>query len=133
MPAQSRKKRVPKLKYLDSRNIGWHVSYRDRETGVRRRHRFNITEKEREPEARVLYLSWVLEHMGGDASERFPTKAKLQPRRAKTTDMLSGCLLEVASGVIESERSRSRDGNEPRRRGTIAAPVFKRVYRKPFS
>ena len=34
MPAQSRK-HVPKLKYLDCRNIGWHVSYRDPDTGTR--------------------------------------------------------------------------------------------------
>lgn len=123
--AKHRNRRIPKLRFTTLREIGWHVSYRDRITGIPNRHRFNIREKEREPEARVLYLAWVLEHMGGDANERFPTKAKAPPRRSKATNVLSGSLLEIASGFRESERERARSGDEPRRRGTIAAPVFR--------
>ncbi len=39
--------------------------------------------------------------------------------------MLSGCLLEVASGFLESEKLRTRSAHEPRRRGTITEPVHR--------
>jgi integrase len=39
--------------------------------------------------------------------------------------VLSGSLLEIASGLIESERVRARTDDGPRRRGTIAAAGFR--------
>ncbi|MCB9858800.1 MAG: site-specific integrase [Phycisphaerales bacterium] len=123
--AKHRNKRIPKLRFTTLRDIGWHVSYRDERTGLPTRHRFNITEKEREPEARILYHGWVLEHLGGNVDATHPTQAKRAPRVKLPPQVLSGSLLEVASGFIEAERGRSREGDEPRRRGSIAAPVFR--------
>lgn len=119
------RQRIPKLRFTTWRNLGWHVCYRDREAGSPRKHLFNIRDREREPEARLLYHAWVLEHLGGNGDGKFPTKAKLPARQRKTADVLSGSLLEITSGLIESERTRARSGHEPRRRGTIAAPVFR--------
>ena len=42
MAPKRRKKRVPQLKYTASRNIGWHVSFRDPRTNMPRRHRFGM-------------------------------------------------------------------------------------------
>ena len=46
MRGKTRKKRVPQLKCADMRSIGWHVSYRDPETGTPQKHRFDATNKE---------------------------------------------------------------------------------------
>lgn len=117
--------RVPKLKFTRLRDIGWHVSYRDRATRTPRRHRFGILEREREAEARILYHAWVLEHLGGNGTTTHPTTVAPPVRRKLSPEVLSGSLLEIGSALIESERSRSRIGDEPRRQGTIAAPVFR--------
>ncbi len=119
------RQRIPKLKFTTWRTLGWHVAFRDRATGSPRKHLFNIREREREAEARLLYHAWVLEHLGANGNTAYPTKAKLPARRTARNNMLSGSLLEIASGLIESERLRARSDNEPRRRGTIAAPVFR--------
>ena len=123
--ATHRNRRIPKLKFTRLRDIGWHVSYRDRATGMPSRHRFGIPERDREAEARVLYHAWVLEHLGGNSTAAHPTTAAPPARRKASPDLLAGSLLEIASALIDSERSRSRTGDEPRRRGTIAAPVFR--------
>lgn len=119
------RQRIPKLRFTAWRKLGWHVCFRDRKTGSPRKHLFNIRDRQREAEARILYHAWILEQMGGNAEEKFPTKKKLPPRRAKSPQLLSGSIAEIASGFRESERTRARSGNEPRRRGTIAAPVFR--------
>lgn len=93
--------------------------------GVLRRHRFNIKKRSGEPQARILYHAWVLEHLGGENIKAVPTKLKPAPKRKRDDRVLSGSLLEIASGFIEAERLRSREGHEPRRRGSIAAPVFR--------
>jgi integrase len=119
--------RVPKLRFTTWRDIGWHVSYRDPDTRTPRKHCFNIRERNREADAKVLYHAWVVEHLGGQNPNGEPTHAK-PPAKAKANnrpDLLSGCLLEIGSALIDAERSRSRTGDEPRRRGTIAAPVFR--------
>lgn len=117
--------RVPKLRFTRLRDIGWHVSYRDRATRSPRKHRFGILERDREADARILYHAWVLEHLGGNGTTTHPTTAAPPARRKLSSDVLSGSLLEIGSGLIESERSRSRTGDEARRQGTIAAPVFR--------
>ncbi len=58
-------KRLPKLRFTNLREIGWHVNYRDPKTGTPRKHRFGIDDREREPEARLLYHAWILDHLGG--------------------------------------------------------------------
>jgi integrase len=118
-------KRIPKLRYTTLRGIGWHVTYRDPASGSPSKHRFGITEKDREPEARVLYHAWVLEHLGGNPGPEHPTKLKPPPRKKPLPDALSGSILEIAGGLIDAERARSRSPGDPRRRGTIAAPVFR--------
>lgn len=120
----NRRKRVPKLTFLSSQGVGWCVSYRDPETGLPTRHRFGIREKEREPEAQLLYHAWVLEHLGGDNVRSYPTKVARKPKSAPNPKLLSGSLLEIATGLIDSERIRSRKDDAPRRRGTIAPKVF---------
>ncbi len=118
------RQRIPKLRFTTWRKIGWHVAYRDRKTGTPRKHLFNIREREREPEARILYHAWVLEHLGGSNNASHPTQVEPVPRRRNISNVLSGSLLEIASGLVESERARTRRDDEPRRRGTIAMAVF---------
>lgn len=90
-----------------------------------RRHRFGIVERDREAEARVLYHAWMLEFLGGNGGYAHPTK-KEKPRRLRPSpNVLSGSLLEIADALIQAEKARSREGDGPRRRGTIAAPVFR--------
>jgi len=120
------RQRVPKLRFTTWRNHGWHVTYRDRQSGVPRKHFFNITERDCEAEARVLYHAWVFEHLGGNGGQALPTKAEPRTKpRKKQVPVLSGCLLEVASGFLESEKLRTRSAHEPRRRGTITEPVHR--------
>lgn len=118
------RQRIPKLRFTTLRNLGWHVAYRDLETRRPRKHTFNIRDREREAQARVLYHAWVLERLGGNA-KAYPTEAKRPPKRLKPTEMLSGCILEVATGLKKSEEARVRQPGEPRRQGSIAAPVYR--------
>lgn len=119
------RQRIPKLRFTSWRQLGWHVTFRDRQTGTPRKHIFSIREREREAEARVLYHAWVLEHLGGNGAGKFPTKVEPAKKPRPTGKALSGSLLEVASSLKESERQRIRKPEEPRRRGTIAPPVFR--------
>lgn len=119
------RQRIPKLRFTGWRKLGWHVNFRDRKTGVPRKHLFNIREREREAEARLLYHAWILENMGGNQDGKFQTEVEPVRKRRPTGKALSGSLLEVASGLKESERFRIRKPDEPRRRGTIAPPVFR--------
>jgi integrase len=117
--------RVPKLVFDPTRNVGWHVSYRDPRTGHSHRHRFGVTEREREKDALGLYHAWVAERLGGNTEKNLPTKVEPAKKPRPTGKALSGSLLEVASSLKESERQRIRKPEESRRRGTIAAPVFR--------
>lgn len=119
------RQRIPKLRFTTWRKLGWHVTYRDRKTDIPRKHLFNIREREREAEARLLYHAWILENLGGNDSGKYPTKVQPAKKLRLTGKALSGSLLEVASSLKESERLRIRKPDEPRRRGTIAAPVFR--------
>jgi len=118
------RQRIPKLRFTAWRKLGWHVAFRDHR-GSPRKHLFNIREREREAEARVLYHTWIVEHLGGNPNATHSAKAKPAPGRAPKTNMLSGSIADIATGLIEAERARTRGPNEPRRRGTIAAPVFR--------
>ena len=108
------RQRIPKLKFTTWRDLGWHVAFRDKETRIPRKHLFNIHEREREAEARVLYHGWVLEHLGANG-KTYPTHVKRPPRPAKKPEMLSGCILEVATGFKKAEEARVRQaGDSPR-------------------
>ncbi|MBK8912994.1 MAG: site-specific integrase [Phycisphaerales bacterium] len=118
------RQRIPKLRFTTWRDLGWHVAFRDKETRIPRKHLFNIHEREREAEARVLYHGWVLEHLGANG-KTYPIQIKRPPRPTKRPEMLSGCVLEVATGLKKAEQARVREAGEPRRTGSIAAPVFR--------
>ena len=123
--AKTSRQRIPKLRYTSIRGIGWHVAYRDRVTRHSKRHRFGIEEREREPDARALYHAWLVQHLGGGNAQAHATNVKPQARHTDKTKMLSGSILEIASGLTETERVRVRKDGEPRRRGSIVAPVFR--------
>lgn len=117
------RQRVPKLRFTTWRGIGWHVCYRDPVSGVPRKHRFRVKDRTNEARARTLYHAWVAKHLGTDT--KLPVEEQLfRPVKANGPQPLSGCLLEVASSLIESERVRIRKDGEPRRRGTIDPRVF---------
>ena len=120
------RQRIPKLRFTTWRKLGWHVAFRDPKTGTPRKHLFNIRDREREAEARVLYHAWVAEHLGANGQSKLPTKAPVPVRAPKRdTRILSGSIAEIASGFLDAEEARARVGSEPRRRGTIAAPVLR--------
>jgi hypothetical protein len=56
------KKRIPKLCHTTTRGLGWHVNYRDTDTGVAKKHRFAV---ETEGEAKVAYTQWLARHLAG--------------------------------------------------------------------
>lgn len=137
------RQRVPKLRFTAWRKLGWHVAYRDRETGIPRKHLFNIRERSREAEARALYHAWVAEHLDGRKAK--PSRAGRSTRNrdgmAGTDDVkkpvesdspllpnvkvLPGSLLHVGSGLLRYEKGRARKPGELRRPGTIALPVYR--------
>ncbi|MBU0637311.1 MAG: hypothetical protein KKB50_00450 [Planctomycetes bacterium] len=119
----NRRKRVPKLSFMETQGIGWHVSYRDPVSGSPRRHRFGIAERTGEDRARALYHAWVAKYLGIETE--LPTKnQRTRPPKLAGPKPLSGSLIEVASSLIEAERGRIRREGEPRRRGTIDPRVF---------
>lgn len=143
-----RRKRIPKLRFTSWRKLGWHVAYRDRESGIPQKHLFNIRDRAREGEARVLYHAWVAEHLGGmKPGSRYgePSRAVRATRSgdamagggaggkagADASPLLPdvkvspGSLLHVGSGLLRYEEGRARKPGEPRRPGTIALPVYR--------
>jgi integrase len=100
------------------------VGFRDPNTGTPRKHLFNIRQREREAEARVLYHTWVLERLGGRGNGAHSTKAKEFGKRRMADKVLSGSLAEIGSGLIAVERGRIRKDDEARRRGTIDRRVY---------
>jgi hypothetical protein len=118
------RQRIPKLRFAAWRDLGWHVANRDAESGTPRKHLFKIREREREPEARILYHGWVLEKLGGNG-KAYPIQIKPPARPPRRSEMLSGCILEVATAFKKAEQDRVRQPGEPRRQGSIAPPVFR--------
>lgn len=107
MPKQgpNRHKRIPKLAFTDTQGIGWHVSFQD-ENGVPRRHRFGIKARDGEPQAWLLYHAWILEHLGGENINALPTKLRPNPKPKRDERVLSGSILEIASGFLDAEEAR---------------------------
>jgi integrase len=137
MVVKRRKKRVPELKYTKVRDIGWHVSFRDPETGIPRKHRF---EAKNRADADREYHEWVVLFLKGELPER-PKKRPVKRHRLKPDNeggltgvaekVLDGSLVRVASSLLNFEESRVRRENEPRRRGSITRNLFQR--RKQYS
>ena len=138
MPTTHRKKRIPQLKFTNNRKIGWHVSYRDPQSGTPTRHRFGNISRE---EAEVAYHQWLASYLTGQplSARRTCTRSKLTeqlttPEKAApsvSTDIVSGSLLHIASGLLTYEESRVGKDNTPRRRGSISQETFR--ARKQFT
>lgn len=114
------KRRIPKLAFTKSQDIGWHVNYRDPQSGVPRRRRFGLVDRDK---ASDLYNAWLSEHLkgaphrGGDANGK-PAEVKEQTARA--AKVIPGSLLHVSSNYLYFEEKRARKPGEPRRSGTIS-------------
>ena len=89
MPSNQRKPRVPTLKYTKSRNIGWHVSFRDPESGTPRKHRFGMVSLQ---EAEKAYHEWVAAHLCGQTP-------RVNPKRRKKLDLQSVAAKPRGQGV----------------------------------
>lgn len=113
--------RVPQLKHTDLRGIGWHVSYRDKVTGLPRRYRFGRVS---EDEAKVQYKEWLAGWLMGEP----PTPKTKQPIPVRTTSVtLPGeakSLAGVVARLLSVEYSRVRRGDGPRVSGTIDPIVY---------
>lgn len=129
MPGTNRKRRIPQLRYTENRGIGWHVSYRDPETGTPKRHRFGMVTK---GEANKAYEAWLAAWLQNDqeaaAAVRPGQTAKLKARekRAEREAVRAevkaepGSLVHVASGLFKYDESRVRKPGEGRAAGSIA-------------
>lgn len=133
MPTTHRKRRIPQLKYTELRGIGWHVSYRDRDTGSPKKKRFGMVSK---AEAERAYHTWVAAYLGDDveamesvasttveAAARPTPKTTKQSKKVVPAEAQTGSILHVASGLIRYEESRVRDGADGRVPGTISPRV----------
>ncbi|MBX3424290.1 MAG: site-specific integrase [Pirellulales bacterium] len=134
MQGKTRKRRVPQLKYTETRGIGWHVSYRDPATGTPRKHRFDAASK---GEAEKQYHDWVASFLQGVVPEK-KTRPRPNPAAQKArlvqSDVRTGSLLHVASSLLHFEEARVRSESEPRRPGTITKNLYERrqLYSKEF-
>lgn len=115
------KKRIPRLCHTTTRGLGWHVNYRDAETGVAKKHRFAV---ETEAEAKVAYTLWLARHLAGeDAHGAEPKPRSARPSLAGSA-IAPGSLVEVASALIRLMEASVREEGSLRARGTVARPVF---------
>lgn len=138
MARNSRKKRVPQLKYTETRNIGWHVSYRDPQSGTPRKHCFGLVSKQ---QAEREYHEWVAAFLNGMLPEKAPRRRpRLQVAESDDAgnsvqaDIVEGSFLHIASSLLRYEQGRVRCENEPRRQGTISKNLYDRrkQYTKEF-
>ena len=130
MASSNRKRRIPQLKYTALRGIGWHVSYRDRETGMPRKQRFGMVTQ---GEAERAYHAWVVAFLGDDAqalaelrngSDASPAKEDERVSKGVKKAALSpGSLLHIGSGLIRFEEGRVREASANRVAGTISPQV----------
>jgi integrase len=114
------KRRIPTLTFTKSQDIGWHVNYRDPQTGVPRRRRFGLIDQN---EASELYNVWLAEHLKGAphrGREKIRTPAEVKETTAKAAQVTPGSLLHVSSNYLYFEEKRTRKPDESRRPGTIS-------------
>lgn len=96
--------RIPKLCFHQLRDLDGHASYGDPHAATPHKHGFNITDREREREARVLYLAWMLEHLRGDGDGKPPTNQRRY-------------------NAVDSRLRDDRDGNPPNKAKLRLKPV----------
>jgi integrase len=122
--AQHSKRRIPKLAFTKSQDIGWHVNYRDPLSGTPRRYRFGMVKKEKASE---LYNVWLAEHLKGAPHRGVAEKkkaAKVEDSVGTISKVQPGSLLHIASNYLRFEEKRVRQPGEPRRAGTITPGVI---------
>jgi hypothetical protein len=115
-----RKTRIPKLKFTDVQDIGWHVSYRDPVTKTPRRYRFGLREKAREEEALAAYHRRLASHLNWEspnprsAPQPTSSKAAQRPRKSEEAPIAStpGSVMDIASGLIVLLEARVRSPDE---------------------
>lgn len=115
------KKRIPRLCHTTTRGLGWHVNYRDAETGVAKKHRFAV---ETEAEAKVAYTQWLARHLAGEDAHGAEPKPRSARLSLAGSAIAPGSLVEVASGLIRLMEASVREEGSLRARGTVARPVF---------
>ncbi len=129
MSESSRKRRIPKLRYTENRGIGWHVSYRDPETGTPKKHRFGMVTKGEANRAYEAWLAaWLQDNHAAAAAVRPGHAAKVEARQKRAereavraeVKAEPGSLVHVASGLFKYDESRVRKPGEGRAAGTIA-------------
>jgi hypothetical protein len=104
-----KKKRIPKLKFTTSRNIGWHVSYRDPKTGTPTKHRFGNVSR---GEASAQYEKWLVEYLSGHGPPPKKRKTAADPTTESAiakVEAVPGSMLLVASSLIRFEEQRTRE------------------------
>ena len=72
-----------------------------------KRHCFGIREQSRKDEAERLYHDWVGKHLNGETPEPVKGERKVVGRLMPTAEVHSGSIIEITSGLIESERHES--------------------------
>ncbi len=129
MSETNRKRRIPKLRYTENRGIGWHVSYRDPDTGTPKKHRFGMVPKGEANRSYEAWLSaWLQDDHEAAAAVRpgHAAKTKAREKRAEREAVRTevkaepGSLVHVASGLFKYDEGRVRKPGEKRAAGTIA-------------
>lgn len=115
------KKRIPQLCHTTTRGLGWHVNYRDPETGIAKKHRFAV---ETEAEAKMAYTKWLSRHLAGGDGEQGKPKPRAVRALGGGPAVAPGSLVEVASGLLRLMEASIREEGAPKARGTVARPVF---------
>ncbi len=116
-------RRVPKLRFTKTRGIGWHVNYRDPQTGVPRKRRFGMLDRDAASEQ---YREWLTEHLKGSPHRSSRSASTARAEEVSDADARAeiGSLLHVASNYLYFEERRVRKPGEPRRAGTIGPQVL---------
>ncbi len=141
MGDNGRKRKIPQLKHTDYRGVGWHVSFRDPQTGMPRKYRFRANSR---AEAEQQYHQWLGSYLKGKIPP--PQKKRSQkppepespilssPFEGTEIDGLTGSMLHIVSGLLSFEKSRIREHGSPRQKGTITQGLYneRRHYSNEF-
>ncbi|MEM9345778.1 MAG: hypothetical protein AAGB26_04080 [Planctomycetota bacterium] len=122
----TKRRRIPKLCYSPKRGLGYHVNYRDPETGIAKKHKFGMVS---ESEARAQYHQWVAASLNGDTPTSTPDSPPPQepeetPPPTRKALVVEGCLAIVAGSFLRQEEFRVWDGTGTKARGMISANVY---------
>lgn len=126
--SKHKRRRLPKLSYTDSQNIGYYATFRDPVSDTPRRKRFGMIPA---GEAQKLYTKWLVKHVGGEVDKPKVgiTPEPLPPApvvlsHEVSQPMAPGCMLAGANNWLRFEEARTRTEGEPKRVGTITHRVY---------